>query len=134
MYCRWGKCLPIASALSCSWAAMGHRLKPQTQALRCPASMLPASLSLFAKMNMPAQKLRGPGTQLSHAFLFSWAKTLHTVCKQHQYVVAGFTCSAGIACNKLLAKVASAMNKPNQQTVVPPRCDVIASCACLRSQ
>ncbi|KAK9827976.1 hypothetical protein WJX81_003639 [Elliptochloris bilobata] len=33
----------------------------------------------------------------------------------------GFTCSAGIACNKLLAKVASAMNKPNQQTVVPPR-------------
>ena len=34
---------------------------------------------------------------------------------------ADFTCSAGVACNKLLAKVASAMNKPNQQTVVPPR-------------
>ncbi|KAK9791346.1 hypothetical protein WJX73_002907 [Symbiochloris irregularis] len=32
-----------------------------------------------------------------------------------------FTCSAGVAGNKLLAKVASAMNKPNQQTVVPPR-------------
>ena len=44
---------------------------------------------------------------------------------------AGFTCSAGIACNKLLAKVASAMNKPNQQTVVPPRCDIgLQSTAC----
>ena len=30
--------------------------------------------------------------------------------------------SAGIACNKLLAKLASAMHKPNQQTIVPPRC------------
>ncbi|KAK9864470.1 hypothetical protein WJX84_003099 [Apatococcus fuscideae] len=33
----------------------------------------------------------------------------------------GFTCSAGIAGNKLLAKIASAMNKPNQQTLVPSR-------------
>ncbi len=31
---------------------------------------------------------------------------------------AGFTCSAGIAHNKLLAKLGSAMHKPNQQTVV----------------
>eukprot|EP00891_Asterochloris_glomerata_P006033 jgi/Astpho2/6033/Aster-x1345 len=30
----------------------------------------------------------------------------------------GFTCSAGIAHNKLLAKLGSAMHKPNQQTVV----------------
>ncbi|KAK9133830.1 hypothetical protein Scep_013358 [Stephania cephalantha] len=30
-----------------------------------------------------------------------------------------FTCSAGIAHNKLLAKLASSMNKPAQQTVVP---------------
>lgn len=35
---------------------------------------------------------------------------------------AGFTCSAGIAANKLLAKVGSALHKPNQQTIVPPRC------------
>ena len=34
---------------------------------------------------------------------------------------AGFTSSAGIAANKLLAKVSSALNKPNQQTLVPPR-------------
>eukprot|EP00898_Chlorokybus_atmophyticus_P004478 jgi/Chlat1/5030/Chrsp32S04993 len=31
----------------------------------------------------------------------------------------GFTCSAGIAHNKMLAKMASGMHKPNQQTVVP---------------
>ena len=37
-------------------------------------------------------------------------------------LAAGFTCSAGIAGNKLLAKIASAMNKPNQQTLVPSRC------------
>lgn len=30
-------------------------------------------------------------------------------------------CNAGIAHNKLLAKLASAMNKPNKQTVVPHR-------------
>ncbi|KAK9156179.1 hypothetical protein Sjap_003659 [Stephania japonica] len=30
-----------------------------------------------------------------------------------------FTCSAGIAHNKMLAKLASSMNKPSQQTVVP---------------
>lgn len=33
----------------------------------------------------------------------------------------GFTSSAGIACNKLLAKIGSTMHKPNQQTVIPPR-------------
>lgn len=31
----------------------------------------------------------------------------------------GFTCSAGIACNKMLAKLASGMHKPNKQTLVP---------------
>lgn len=34
---------------------------------------------------------------------------------------AGYTASAGIAANKLLAKIGSAMHKPNQQTVIPPR-------------
>lgn len=33
----------------------------------------------------------------------------------------GYTMSAGIACNKLLAKVASGLHKPDQQTIVPPR-------------
>mmetsp|Transcript_3520 Transcript_3520/g.4566 ORF Transcript_3520/g.4566 Transcript_3520/m.4566 type:complete len:716 (-) Transcript_3520:146-2293(-) len=31
----------------------------------------------------------------------------------------GYTCSAGIAHNKMLGKLASAMHKPNQQTLVP---------------
>ncbi len=31
----------------------------------------------------------------------------------------GFTCSAGIAHTKLLAKLASGLHKPAQQTVVP---------------
>ena len=38
--------------------------------------------------------------------------SIHTRC--------GFTSSAGIACNKLLAKVGSAKNKPNQQTLIRP--------------
>lgn len=32
----------------------------------------------------------------------------------------GFTCSAGVATNKMLAKIASGMHKPNKQTLVPP--------------
>jgi len=32
----------------------------------------------------------------------------------------GFTCSGGIASNKILAKMASGMNKPAKQTLVPP--------------
>ncbi|CAL5228750.1 g11936 [Coccomyxa viridis] len=34
---------------------------------------------------------------------------------------SGFTSSAGIAANKLLAKISSALNKPHQQTIVPFR-------------
>ena len=32
----------------------------------------------------------------------------------------GFTCSAGIAANKLLGKLTAGLHKPNQQTVLPP--------------
>lgn len=32
----------------------------------------------------------------------------------------GFRCSAGVACNKLIAKLASGMHKPDDQTIVPP--------------
>jgi nucleotidyltransferase/DNA polymerase involved in DNA repair len=35
--------------------------------------------------------------------------------------------SAGVACNKLLAKVAAGLHKPDQQTIVPPRCAALRS-------
>ena len=33
----------------------------------------------------------------------------------------GFTCSAGVAANKMLAKLCGGLHKPNQQTVLPAR-------------
>jgi nucleotidyltransferase/DNA polymerase involved in DNA repair len=33
---------------------------------------------------------------------------------------AGFRTSAGIACNKILAKLASGLHKPDDQTILPP--------------
>ena len=41
----------------------------------------------------------------------------------------GFTCSAGIAHSKILAKLGSGLHKPNQQTILPTR----AASALLRS-
>lgn len=43
-------------------------------------------------------------------------------CRREVWRRLGFTCSAGVAHNKLLAKLASARNKPNQQTLVPLAC------------
>lgn len=39
--------------------------------------------------------------------------------RQEVFNVLGFTCSAGVAGNKMLAKIASGMHKPNKQTLVP---------------
>lgn len=36
-----------------------------------------------------------------------------------QKYTSGFRCSAGIAHNKILAKLVCGMNKPNKQTVLP---------------
>jgi DNA polymerase eta len=41
--------------------------------------------------------------------------------RRHIYVSLGYTCSAGIACNKMLAKLGSTHRKPNQQTVIRNR-------------
>jgi len=32
----------------------------------------------------------------------------------------GYTCSAGISVNKMLAKISTSMNKPNNQTIILP--------------
>lgn len=39
--------------------------------------------------------------------------------RQDVFTQLGFTCSAGIAHNKMLSKLASGMHKPNKQTLVP---------------
>lgn len=43
----------------------------------------------------------------------------------------GFTCSAGIATTKLLAKIGSAQNKPNRQTIIPPRYGPMSTRRCV---
>merc|ERR1719460_3563545 len=39
--------------------------------------------------------------------------------RQHIHDTLHFSCSGGVAHNKLLAKLASSMHKPNKQTMVP---------------
>lgn len=45
--------------------------------------------------------------------------SLTVTCNIHNFVISGFECSAGIAHNKILAKLVCGMNKPNKQTVLP---------------
>lgn len=50
--------------------------------------------------------------------------------RQEIFDIYQYTCSGGISYNKLLAKLASGLNKPNQQTIIIPRLmpDCIGSC------
>ena len=43
-----------------------------------------------------------------------------SIARRHVFETFGFTLSAGISCNKTLAKLASGMKKPNRQTLVNP--------------
>ena len=65
----------------------------------------------------PAGTLLPPGDPLSTRLLL--AAHVAATCRREVWRRLGFTCSAGVAHNKLLAKLASARNKPNQQTLVP---------------
>ncbi|CAG9463583.1 unnamed protein product [Pedinophyceae sp. YPF-701] len=68
--------------------------------------------------------IAGGGTlDPSKAFDLRLAAGAAVVCRVRGAVAKklGYTCSAGIAHNKLLAKMASSMHKPNGQTIVPPR-------------
>ena len=51
-------------------------------------------------------------------FLLCGAVVVQTL-REDVFRQLGFTCSAGVAANKKLAKIASGMHKPNKQTLVP---------------
>ena len=52
-------------------------------------------------------------------FLLCGAMVVQTL-REEVHRQLGFTCSAGVAVNKKLSKIASGMHKPNKQTLVPP--------------
>lgn len=58
-----------------------------------------------------------------HPLVHAFHLRIHglVLCELCTAAGSGYTLSAGVASNKLLAKIASGMHKPNQQTVVPPR-------------
>ena len=49
------------------------------------------------------------------------AAELAAKIRQEVFDTLKYTCSAGISYNKMLAKLASGLNKPNQQTIITPR-------------
>lgn len=49
------------------------------------------------------------------------ATLLAQLIQQDIFTTTGLTASAGVSCNKFLAKVASDVNKPNGITVIPPK-------------
>lgn len=52
--------------------------------------------------------------------IFGSAERVAYLLKAHIYQSFGLKCSIGIAPNKLLAKLASDIKKPNGLTVIPP--------------
>ncbi len=65
----------------------------------------------------PAAALLPVGDGASQRLLL--AAHVAATCRREVWRRLGFTCSGGVAHNKMLAKLASARNKPNQQTLVP---------------
>jgi len=67
----------------------------------------------------------------SDLVLFRIADRYIAQLRAHIKKELGFSCSAGISSNKLLSKLSSSLNKPDQQTIVPHQVAVefIRSCA-----
>eukprot|EP00798_Chlamydomonas_sp_ICE-L_P024074 gene24074-9650_t len=78
------------------------------------------SLQRTRQMNwLGADGAGARGDWNKHEKLLACAATIVSELREAVRHELGFTCSAGVAHYKLLAKLGSGLNKPNQQTVVP---------------
>ncbi len=98
----------------------GLALDPHSQVERRLA--VGASIAARLRAAVYDQLGEGRGAIAIHQCLVVSAQAISLLeCLTRSSAPAGFTCSAGVAVNKLLAKIGSALNKPNQQTVLLPR-------------
>ncbi len=73
-----------------------------------------SSIILFVRFDRPFRVWSS-----EDKFLLCGAVVVQTL-REEVHRQLGFTCSAGVAANKKLSKIASGMHKPNKQTLVPP--------------
>lgn len=114
-----------------------HSAMPSSQAVRkCPdLIILPVNFDKYRKVSKNIQQIFKRYTTLieplsldeafldvSDSRLFSGSATrLATDIRESIFLSQGITASAGIASNKMLAKIASDWNKPNGQYVITPQ-------------
>ncbi|KAL4854768.1 DNA polymerase iota [Chlorella vulgaris] len=79
-----------------------------------------------AAASAPTSEWRGDGTAAGEAGASGWEALLRVgsvIAAEARAAVrseAGYRTSAGVACNKMLAKLVSGLHKPDDQTVLPP--------------
>ncbi len=127
----------VVAACSYEARAFGvHSAMPSARALRlCPqAVLLRPRMSRYQEISREIMSLFHQYSDLveplsvDEAFLDvtenhlgeASATRLAQVLRQAIYQKTGLTASAGVSCNKFLAKVASGHNKPDGLTVIPP--------------